>query len=263
MLRGRRCKNSTATIAAALDGNYQDEHLFELKVAINMFDAYGEQIQACERLIEEQLKGIAQAGAQEGVCHPETPDHLPHPGHLRKRSCSFDPRPMIRAMDCHRILEIPGIGPSSLLTIISECGLDMTKWPSAKHFTSWLGLAPHNKVSGGKVLSSSTNRGARQAASAFWTAALVLSRTSTALGAFHRRVAIRIGKAKAVVATARKLATIYYQVLRYGVSGKDPGVESYKASQQQRLMSGLERRAKQLGMGLVPLERTLSVTGVS
>jgi hypothetical protein len=76
-------------------------------------------------------------------------------------------------------------------------------------------------------------------------------------------VAIRIGKAKAVVATARKLATIYYQVLRYGVSGKDPGVESYKASQQQRLMSGLERRAKQLGMGLVPLERTLSVTGVS
>lgn len=263
MLRDRRCKNSTATIAAALDGNYQDEHLFELKVAINMFDAYGEQIQACERLIEEQLKGIAQAGAQEGVCHPETPDHLPHPGHLRKRSCSFDPRPMIRAMDCHRILEIPGIGPSSLLTIISECGLDMTKWPSAKHFTSWLGLAPHNKVSGGKVLSSSTNRGARQAASAFWTAALVLSRTSTALGAFHRRVAIRIGKAKAVVATARKLATIYYQVLRYGVSGKDPGVEPYKTSQQQRLMSGLERRAKQLGMGLVPLERTLSVTGVS
>lgn len=263
MLRDRRCKNSAAIIAAALDGNYQDEHLFELKVAITMFDAYGEQIQACERLIEEQLASIAQAGAQEGACHSVTPDRLPQSARLRKRSCSFDPRPMIRAMDCHRILEIPGIGPSSLLTIISECGLDMTKWPSAKHFTSWLGLAPHNKVSGGKVLSSTTNRGARQAASAFWTAALVLSRTSTALGAFHRRVAIRIGKAKAVVATARKLATIYYQVLRYDVSGKDPGVESYKASQQQRLMSGLERRAKQLGMGLVPLERTLSMTGVS
>ena len=82
-------------------------------------------------------------------------------------------------------------------------------------------------------------------------------------GAFHRRVAIRIGKAKAVVATARKLATTYYQVLRYGVSGKDPGVEAYKASQQERLMTGLKRRAKQLGMSLVPLEKTVSMTGVS
>ncbi|MFZ9552793.1 MAG: IS110 family transposase [Hylemonella sp.] len=266
ILRDRRCKNSAFTIAAALDGNYQEEHLFELRVAIEMFDAYSEQIQASEQMIQERLGALAQEGGEDQCSHScgaEPTDRGKQLTRARKRSCSFDPRPLIQSMDCHRILEIPGLGPSSLLTIISECGLDMTKWPSAKHFTSWLGLAPHNKISGGKLLSSSTNRGARQAASAFWTAALVLSRTSTALGAFHRRVAIRIGKAKAVVATARKLATIYYQVLRYGVSGKDPGVEAYKASQQQRLMTGLKHRAKQLGMRLVPLEKTLSMTGVS
>lgn len=264
-LRDCRCKNSVATIAAALDGNYQDDHLFELRVAIEMFDAYGSQIESCEHRIEDTLRQITELRAQsddQSADSSRQPIQL-QPFRKSARAYSFDPRPLIEMMDCRNILEIPGLGPSSLLTIISECGLDMTKWPSAKHFTSWLGLAPHNKVSGGKVLSSSTNRGARQAATAFWTAALVLRRTATALGAFQRRVAVRIGKAKAVVATARKLAAIYYGVLRYGASGRDPGQVSYQQSQRQRLLRGLERRAKQLGMTVIPIETSQPLTGVS
>jgi hypothetical protein len=105
---------------------------------------------------------------------------------------------------------------------MAECGDDLSAWPSAKHFTSWLCLAPHNKISGGRVLSSRTRRSGNRAASLLRLAAISVGRTDTALGAFYRRLAARIGKAKAVTATARKIAVLFYNALRYGMEYIDP-----------------------------------------
>ena len=120
------------------------------------------------------------------------------------------------------ITAIDGLGPSLSLKLIAECGDDPSPWPSAKHFTSWLGLAPSNKVSGGKMLSSRTRRSGGRAAALLRLAAVTVGRTDTALGAFYRRLSSRIGKAKAVTATARKIAVLFYNALHYGMDYVDP-----------------------------------------
>jgi hypothetical protein len=120
-----------------------------------------------------------------------------------------------------------------------------------KHFTSWLTLCPGNKISGGRVLSAKTRRSSNRAAALLRMAAVTVGRTQTALGAFYRRLAARIGKAKAVTATARKLAVLFYNALRHGMDYVDPGVEYYEAKYKQRVIAGLERRAKELGLQIV------------
>jgi transposase len=128
--------------------------------------------------------------------------------------------------------------------------MDMSRWPTAKHFTSWLTLSPGNKISGGKVLSTKTRRSSNRAATIFRLAALNVGKTNTALGAFYRRLAARTGKAKAVTATARKLAVLFYNTLRYGMAYEDPGASYYEARYRQRMLKGLRRRAKAFGYEL-------------
>jgi len=147
--------------------------------------------------------------------------------------------------------QIHGFGPYTVLRLVAECGDDMTKWPTDKHFTSWLSLAPGNKISGGRLLSSKTRRSSNRAAALLRTAAVAVGKTQTALGAFYRRLAARIGKAKAVTATARKLAILFYRALRFGLTYADPGVSAYEARYRQRVIHNLHRRAKSLGFMLV------------
>ena len=140
-----------------------------------------------------------------------------------------------------------GIDAVHALTLVGELGCDFTKWPTVKHFTSWLGLAPHYKISGGKVLSSKTRRTGNRAASLLRLAAVSVGRTDTALGAFYRRLAARAGKAKAITATARKIAVLFYNTLRHGMSYADPGATYYEDRYRQRVLTNLKRRAKSLG----------------
>lgn len=120
-----------------------------------------------------------------------------------------------------------GLGSSLALKLIGESGTDLRVWPTAKHFTSWLCLAPGNKISGGKVLSSRTRRSSSRAAALLRLSATTLGRSDTALGAFYRRLAGRIGKQKAVTATARKIAVLFYNTLRFGMAYRDPGGAAY------------------------------------
>jgi transposase len=149
------------------------------------------------------------------------------------------------------LTQIHGFGPYTVLRLVAECGDDMSKWPTAKHFTSWLSLAPGNKVSGGRLLSSRTRRSANRAAALLGIAAVNIGRTQTALGAFYRRLAARTGKAKAVTAIARKLAILFYNVLRFGMTYADPGTSYYEARYRQRVVANLLRRARHQGFTLV------------
>jgi hypothetical protein len=123
----------------------------------------------------------------------------------------------------------------------------MSCWPSSKHFTSWLCLSPGNKISGGKVLSARTRRSSSRATAVLRLAATTIGKTSTALGAFYRRLSARIGKSKAVTATARKIAVLFYNALRYGMEYVDPGADYYEARYQKRLLNSLSKRAATLG----------------
>ena len=167
---------------------------------------------------------------------------------------AFDVRSALFALLGKDITKIDGFGPYLSLKLIAECGDDLSAWPSAKHFTSWLGLAPNNKISGGKVLSSRTRRSGGRAAALLRLAAVTVGRTDTALGAFYRRQSARIGKAKAVTATARKIAVLFYNAVRHGMEYVDPGASFYEVQYRKRVVDNLHRRAKAFGFALHPLE---------
>ena len=149
------------------------------------------------------------------------------------------------------------------LKLVAECGMDLAAWPSAKHFTSWLCLAPGNKISGGKVLSSRTRRSGSRAAALLRLAAVTVGKTETALGAFYRRLSTRIGKAKAVTATARKIAVLFYNALRHGMDYADPGASYYEERYRKRVIDNLNRRAKAFGFVLQEVAVDASVRAVS
>jgi transposase len=152
------------------------------------------------------------------------------------------------------LTQIDGLTPYTALALLSEIGTDMARWPTEKHFTSWLTLAPKNKISGGRLLSSRTPRSANRAAGVLRMTAMSLGRTQTALGAFYRRLAGRIGKPQAITATARKLAILVYRALTGDLVYRDLGADGYDAQQRTRILRQLRRRVATLGFDLVSRE---------
>ena len=134
----------------------------------------------------------------------------------------------------------------------------ITRWPSAKHFTSWLGLSPNNRITGGKAISSKTKASANRAAFALRLAANALHRSDSALGAFLRRKKSHLGSPKVITATVHKLARIIYSMLRYGHGYVDAGAEYYERQHRQRALRAAKQRAAQLGYQLVPLSEALA-----
>jgi transposase len=246
------CHASAETIAKALTGSYRTEHLFALEQALALYDAHHEKASACDVRIEAVLKELS---IHRGRGHGAVP-----PASRRRNrtdqanALAFDVRAALFVLLGKDITTIDGLGPYLSLKLIAECGDDLTSWPSAKHFTSWLGLAPSNKISGGKVLSSRTRRSGGRAAALLRLAAVTVGRTDTALGAFYRRLSSRVGKAKAVTATARKVAVLFYNAVRHGMEYVDPGASSYEARYRTRVIDNLHRRAKAFGFVLLPVE---------
>ncbi len=150
---------------------------------------------------------------------------------------SFDVRAALYGLTRTDLTQIHGLGFSLALKLIGECGTDLRAWPSAKHFTSWLCLAPGNKISGGKVLSSRSRRSSSRAAALSRLAATTIGRSDTALGAFYRRLAGCIGKQKAVTATARKIAVLFYNAFRFRMVYRDPGAAAYDELHRGRVHS--------------------------
>jgi predicted flap endonuclease-1-like 5' DNA nuclease len=243
--RDHRCHAPAETIRQALVGNYREEHVFALTQALELYDVYQAKAAACDARIEAVLERLKAAA---------TPPTGPLPAARDRRRQSnapaFDVRAALHALLGVDLTRIHGLGPYLALKLVAECGTDLAAWPSAKHFTSWLGLSPSNKISGGKVLSARTRRSGSRAASLLRLAARTVGRTPTALGAFYRRLSARIGTAKAITATARKIAVLFYNTLRHGMGYTDPGASYYEERYRQRVLANLKRRAKALGYAL-------------
>ena len=240
--RDPRCHASLETIRQALVGNNREEHVFALTQAVELYDVYQAKVALCDVRIEAVLKRLRKASP--------SPAGKPPPVQTPKKqynALAFDVRAALRGLLGCDVTRIHGLGPYLALKLVGECGTNLSAWPNAKHFTSWLCLSPSNKISGGKVLSSRTRRSGSHAAALLRLAAVAVGRTETALGAFHRRLSARVGKAKAVTATARKIAVLFYNTLRNGMEYSDPGASHYEEHYRRHVLTNLERGAKSLG----------------
>ena len=246
-LRDRRCKADETTIARALQGTWRREHLFELRQAVELFDFYSRQIAGCDAEIETQLGQFEdKSGGQ-----PLVTARRPKAG---RGALGFDARQQLQRLTGVDLTRIDGIDAPTGLKLVAEIGLDMTRWPTEKHFASWLGLAPGSKVTGGKQFSGRTKPSATRAAMALRLAAHSLHHSRSALGAFYRRLKGRLGAPKAITATAHKLARLIYRMLRFGTEYVDTGQDYYEQRYQSRVVAHLMRRAQQLGYQLIKNE---------
>jgi transposase len=242
--RDPRCKRSEAEIAQSLTGNYRAEHLFALSQALALYDAYQTQVATCDGQIEQQLRSF------EPVTTESPPAGVRK--ERNKNEPAFDVQTYLYQMTGVDLLRIDGIAAPTALVVISEIGTDMTRWKSVKHFTSWLGLCPGTNKTGGKVRTSKTKPSANRVATALRLAAGGLARSKSALGAFYRRMAAKLGKAEAITATAHKLARLIYSMLSKGTEYVDAGQEYYEQQYQDRVLQSITKRAKALGFELVP-----------
>jgi transposase len=248
-LRDPRCASSEAVIAHALTGTYRSEHLFALKQALALYDFYTTQIRECDAEVERLLAELTPPPA------PDLPplDQQDKRNTHSKNAPAYDARTLLYRMTGVDLVAISGLNESTVQTIVSEIGLDMGHWYNEKHFCSWLGLAPHNDISGGKVLRSRTLKNRNRAGQAFRLAAQSVSRSpNTEFGAFFRRLRARLGPQKAIVATAHKIARTFYHMLKYRTPFHDLGAQEYERRVQQRELAYLQKRAAKLGFALTP-----------
>jgi transposase len=246
VLRHEKCKRSVAEIARALAGNWRDEHLFTLKQAWELHELYQRMLAECDRKIEACLKSFADKSG--GVPLPAKPRHHGRQGHDPR----FDGQSLLYRLSGADLTAIEGIGESTALVILNEIGPDVSKFPSEKHFTSWLGLCPQHKGSGGKIKSRHVRRGGNRAGKAFRLAGQGCQNAKHALGAFYRRIRARCGGMKAVLATARKIAERVYRLLKYGQEYVRRDAAACEEKYRQKVVKGLMRRAAELGYKLEP-----------
>jgi transposase len=246
--KDRRIKASTLEIAAALTGDYRAEQLFILQQELQLYQVYQAQIAAVDQKIEQCLAEFSDK--VDVTAHP-----LPKPKRRGKKPSgnapSFDLRTHLYRICGVDFTQIDGFGTLTVLTLLSELGLDPSRFPTVKHFTSWLGLCPGSRITGGKVKSSKTRPVVNRVANALRMAAQTLSRSHSALGAFYRRLQSRLGAPKAITATAHKLARIFYRLWTSGGAYTDPGVDAYEQQYRERLVKNLKKKAQSLGFELV------------
>jgi transposase len=247
-LRNKHCHNSADTIARALRGSWRPEALFALQQAWDSWQHYQTQLRAVEEVIQQQLQRLKKSG--------ELPP-LPSKPRLRGRQPNdprFDVRVALYYVTGVDLTELEGTADVTALVVVSEIGLDMSRFPSVKHFCAWLGLCPVVKQSGRtkkgqkKIKSAQARRGRGRAAQALCLAANSLWKNRSALGSFLRRLKARLGPQKAVMATAHKLARQVYQTLKSGVLPAQISVAAYEAAQRARAVETVKKKARRLGL---------------
>ncbi|MCP3728530.1 IS110 family transposase [Paraburkholderia sp. CNPSo 3272] len=235
-------RRSEEDIVRALTGNWREEHLFVLQQALAMFDSLAQRILECDAKIEALLVPLGRHDIP-----------LDGPGKRRSKNApQFDARAALARWAGVDLTRINGLSVTTVMTILSEIGPDLSRFANVKHFCSWLGLCPGTKISGGKVLSARTRRSTNRVRQALKIAAMSLSRNASALGAFYRRLCARMDKPRANTAVAHRLARMVYFMLTRGEAFVDQGQQRYEEQQQQRSIAALRRRASALGFEITP-----------
>jgi transposase len=251
--RNQHCKRTQAEIARALQGNWRAEHLFALQQAVALQEFYRVQLRACDAQLQAHL-GTFEDRSQG---QPRPPRQQRRALQKRANDPAFEVGGALYRMAGVDLTVLEGIDETTALVLLGEIGPDVSRFPSVKHFTSWLGLCPQHQGSAGKIKSRRVRRGAHRAGRALRLAVQACHRAKHALGAFYRRIQARAGAPKAIVATARKLAERVYRLLKYGEEYVRQEMQAYEAAYRQRLVKGLARRAAELGYKLEPTTAAL------
>lgn len=251
-LREPGCKKSAAEIAKSLEGHYQREQLFALKQALELYEFYDQQLQACDAELEAMYQEF------DPPDNPGTPPPAPRTQKRRKNQAHFDLAPALYRLTGVDLTQIDGVDELTVQKVLSEIGIDMSKWPTVKHFTSWLRLCPNNKITGGKIIQTGVQPTKNRASAALRVAAASLKSSDSALGAFFRRMRARLGTPAAITATAHKLARIIYFMLKEHKPFHDFGSDSYEQQFRARTLRNLSRQAAKMGFRLEPAPLSVS-----
>ena len=239
-----RIKASKDDIAKSLAGLWKEEHLFEVKQSFEFYHFYREKIQECDQQIKAHLND---------KFHEQLP--VPSPkvkAKNNKNNLCFYATYVLQEIAGVDVTQIFGITDTNAVEIISEIGLNMNKWPTVKNFTAWLNLAPNNKISGGKLLSSRTAKKKNRAGQIFKMSAFAVQRSENWLAVFYHRIKSRSGAAIAITATARKIAVIFYSMLKNRTEFNPIPIDTYTISFKEQRLRKITKQAKRMGFKLIP-----------
>ena len=247
------------TIAKSLEGTWQPDLLFVLQQEVVLYEAYQQRIVECDQKLEQHLGTFADKvneTAPAGAPSPTASPDKRRSGPKRRRKAGSHTPQFDLGRELHRIsgvdlTRIDGIDVGVAQTVISEVGLDMSRWDNEHHFASWLGLCPDNRITGGKVFRRGTRPVINRAATALRLAATTLLRSQSYLGAQYRRFRTKLGTPKAVTAMAHKLARLVYRMLRWGHEYLDKGLQYYEQRHREQQVQLLKKRAAKLGLQIV------------
>lgn len=248
-LKDPRIKASQSALARCLEGSWKDEHLFALEQARLSYAHYQEQIGQCEQRIQQQMRGLESRQTQNCSEQKEL-----EPAENRPKQVGFNLSRELKRIVGVDLTKIDGIGPICAQVVLSEIGVDMSRWPTEKHFSSWLGVCPDHRISGGRILGRCTRPVVSRARNALRLSAYSLERSQSWLGAKYRRLKRKLGAPKAITAMAHHLARLIYRMIKNGEEYVDKGMEAYEAKYQAQRLKWLQKQARDLNLMLVPAQ---------
>lgn len=249
-LRNPCCAQPASEFVRALTGHYRDEHVFALKQALALYDAYTEQLRECDQELERKFSALKPIHDDDAL--PPVDPTAKRNTHSKNKP-AYDGRTLLYRLLGIDLVAVHGLNEVTAQTIITEIGTDRRRWANDKHFCSWLSLAPHNEISGGKVLRRHTLKTLNRAGQAFRLAAQAVAKIDTAYGAFHRRLRAKHGPKKAMVATAHKIARAVSLMLKEHKPFAAVSEQTYNQHQRERELSRLKKKAALLGFTLAPI----------
>ena len=250
-LRDRNCKKSVEEIGKALTGTWRVEHLFIVQQSLELYDFYTKQVEECDAEIE-RLYALTRPEREAGELPPRT-ERKRHAHSKNAPKNQEGIRQHLKRISGVDLSVVDGFGVSLAQTVIMEVGTDMSKFPSEKHFCSWLGLAPKHEISGAKVLKNKTLKTKNRAGQAFRMAAQSVKRADCVFGSLYRRLKSRLDKAQATVATAHAIARVVYRMLKYKVEYEKINVEEYEQKYKEQQIKYMKKKAEKFGFQLVPV----------
>jgi transposase len=244
-LRDIQCHNDQATIAKALEGTWREEHLFVLKQSYELYKFHHQQMSECDQQIEAHLAKLPNRAGDK----PFVPK--PRKGGRKPNNIRFAAgEPLFKALGVD-LTEIEGIDVATALVILAEIGVDVSRFPTEKHFASWLGICPRQYESNKTSKKRGPRKGKNRIGIALRMAAQGLAKTKSSLAMFYKRIKSRIGGKGAITATAHKLASLVYRMLKYGKEYVRQSMEEYERKMKEQMVRSLHRKAASLGYQLV------------
>jgi transposase len=249
-------KRKRAALLKSLEARWHDQHLFALRQALEAYDFYQRQVQQCDGCIQQELERLPVAPPPDdegrpppgnGAAQPPVPKEMRH--NAPKTMAGLHQH-LVRLYGGNDLSQLPAMTDYTVLQLLAELGTDLSAWPSEKHFTAWLGLAPGNKDSGKRK--GKARRHGGQAGRIFRVAARALSRAKNSwLGAFYRRIRAMRGGLVANKAAARKMAELFYRCVTKGWQYAEEGLAAYEQRYREQRTRALSKQAAQLGLQII------------